>query len=144
MNFGWAVWTPEGRGEVWQQVVFHLPLFENTFRRRGSEEKPLHNSLSQGLVSKNLVFLDVKKAVVLQEAMVSMSVAQYSRYHGCLRFSGNVSRFGLISRGPQGKENAKHLAALWVRQEIPLFLFPCKEYEILDPNFHSPILEQFL
>lgn len=76
--------------------------------------------------------------------MVSVSVAQYAHCHGCLRLSVNLPRFGLISGGPRGKANAKHLAVLWVRQEIPLFLSPQKEeYEILDPNFDSPIQEQF-
>lgn len=93
----------------------------------------LKYSLLEGLVSKNLVFLDVTNMVFMQEAMVSVSVALYPYCHGCLRLSVNLPRFGLISRGPSGKANAKHLSVLWVRQESLLFLSPQKEeYEILD------------
>ena len=57
-------------------------------------------SLLQGLVSKNFVFLDVKKTVFMQEAVVSVAVARYAHCHGCLRLSVNLPRCGLISRGP--------------------------------------------
>lgn len=54
-------------------------------------------SLLQGLVSKNLAFLNVKKTEFIQEVMLSMSLSQYARCHGC---HVSLLGFGLISRGP--------------------------------------------